>query len=515
MKGWGTMSYRRLTQSICAVIAMAMLTAAAPDRLDADTSAWWTIIRTLSSDAMRGRDTGSPEHRLAAARVAELFKAAELKPMGDAGGFLQSVPLHEVRVETAGTTFAIIRRDGTTKRLRFLEDISIRATTALPPVLDAPMVFRGYCGKDAMGSDVAGKIVVCFGGRRKNMVGADERLAVIGAANAAGVLVIDDLGFTVEPPQWPAAYARSITLRGADAPKFPRIAVMRLNPEALPLLLARSGHDAAAILADAVAARPLPNFDIPNRFRAEIVLSERYFTSENIIALLPGTDRALARQHVVVDAHIDGYGIGAPVNGDAIYNGAFDDAAYVASLVRLAQARQGKGFRRPVIFAVFTGEEKGLLGSGWFAAHPSVPATDIAANITLDAIRPLFPFKILTLIGADKSSLKGNVERVAGAMGVTVRPDLEPERGMIRRTDAASFLGKGIPAVAFMFGYDPNSPEEAKFRNWYRTRYHKPQDDITQPIDFKAAADFNRFFYSLTEDVANADVRPVMTPAVP
>jgi Zn-dependent M28 family amino/carboxypeptidase len=98
-------------------------------------------------------------------------------------------------------------------------------------------------------------------------------------------------------------------------------------------------------------------------------------------------------------------------------------------------------------------------------------------------------------------------------MGITIRPDLEPERGMIRRTDAASFLAAGIPAVAFMFGYDPGSREEARFRQWYRIRYHKPQDDITQPIDFTAAADFNRFLAALAADVADADTPPVMTSA--
>lgn len=512
------MMVKHCAHGLGAIIGAALLAApalSAPDGIDADTGAWWKMITFLASDAMRGRDTGSPEHRLAAAYVADQFKAAGLKPLGDAGSFLQNVPLHETRVETSGTKFEIVAPGDGIKPLRFLQDVSIRATGSLPATLDAAMVFRGYCGKDAIKDSVAGKIIVCFGGRRRGMVGADERLAAAIAAGAAGVLTIYDVGFSVEPPQWPAAYARTITLRVAEPPKAPQIAVMRLNPNVLPAVLAGSGHSAGAILAAGVKAAPLPNFDIPNRFRAAFVTSERDFTSENIVALLPGTDPTLANQHVVIDAHIDGYGIGTPVKGDSVYNGAFDDAAYVATLVRLAQARQGKGFRRPVVFAVFTGEEKGLLESGWFVAHPPLPLADIAANITLDAIRPLFPLRILTLIGADNSSLKANVERVASTMGVTVRPDREPERGMIRRTDAASFLGKGIPAIAFMFGYDPGSPQEAKFRNWYRTRYHKPQDDITQPIDFQAATDFNRFFYALTEDVANAEARPVMAPAAP
>lgn len=498
--------------TLAAAVLIATPLAAAPK--DPETRAWWDLIATLSSDAMRGRDTGSPEHRRAAELVAERFKAAGLQPMGDNGGWLQRVPLHEVRVETDGTRFQIVAAGDAPRPLRFLEDISIRAASTLPDTIDAPMVFRGYCGADAITPDVAGKIVLCFGARRKNMGSDEARIAATSAAGAAGILIIDDVGFTVEPPRWPVAYARTITLRdGKPAASATAMPVMRLNPEALPVVLAASGRSAKAILADAVAAKPLPSFDLSQRLTAEFTTSTRDFSSENVLALLPGTDAALGKQTVVVDAHLDGYGIGTPVKGDSIYNGAFDDAAYVATLIRLAETRNGKGYRRPMLFAVFTGEEKGLLGARWFIDHPTVPKAEMVANITLDAIRPLFPLKILTLIGSDKSSLAANVERVAAPMGIAVRPDMEPERGMIRRTDATPFLAAGIPAVAFMFGYDTGSREEAKFRQWYRIRYHKPQDDITQPIDFKAAADFNRFFATLAAGVADGDAAPVMTKA--
>lgn len=501
-----------LSAAIAVTALVASPLAAAPK--DPDTRAWWDLIATLSSDAMRGRDTGSPEHHRAAELVAERFKAAGLQPMGDNGVWLQRVPLHEVRVETDGTRFQIVTAGKPPRPLRFLEDISIRAVSTLPDTIDAPMVFRGYCGADAITPDVVGKIVLCFGARRKNMGSDEARIAATSAAGAAGILIIDDTGFTIEPPRWPVAYARTITLRdGKEAPVATAMPIMRLNPEALPAVLAASGRNAGTILADAVAARPLPSFDLGHRLIAELTTSTRDFASENILALLPGTDPALGKQTIVINAHLDGYGIGTPVNGDGIYNGAFDDAAYVATLIRLAETRNGKGYRRPLLFAVFTGEEKGLLGSRWFVEHSTVPKPEMVASITLDAIRPLFPLKILTLIGSDKSSLAAKVERVAAAMGIVIRPDREPERGMIRRTDATPFLAAGIPSVAFMFGYDPGSREEAKFRQWYRIRYHKPQDDITQPIDFKAAADFNRFFAELTADVADADAPPVMSKA--
>lgn len=491
-----------------ALVAAAPALAAGP--ADPDTRAWWELTGHLSSDAFEGRDTGSAGHARAAEHIAGLFARAGLAPLGDAGGYRQRVPLHEVAVDKAGTRFAIVGPRGRAVPLRFLHDIGVRATAALPRRIDAALAFRGYCSAAEIGSDVAGKVVVCFGGRRSGMPGGARITAAAAAAGAAGVLVVDDIGFTIEPPRWPIAYARSVAIAGSPPPPAPAVAVMRLKAEALRIVLAGSDQDAKAILADAVAARPLPRFDPPARLVAELAVSERDYASDNIVAVLPGSDPALAGEAVVVSAHIDGYGFGEPVAGDGLYNGAFDDAAYVATLVRLAVRRQGKPLRRPLVFAVFTAEEKGLLGAQWFVAHPPVARDRIAANINLDAVRPLFPLTILTLIGSDRSTLKADVEAVAAPLNIAVRPDREPERGMIGRTDASAFLAAGIPAVSFMFGYDPGSAEEARFRTWYRTRYHKPQDDIGQPIDFSAAADFNRFFYALVERVGDGAGRPVI-----
>lgn len=496
-----------------ALVAAALAVAAplAALRHDPDTYAWWQLITTLSSDAMRGRDTGSPEHRKAAEMVAELFSKAGLRPMGDNGTYLQRVPMHEVRVEKAGTTAQVIGADGAATSLRFLHEYTVRPSAELPAGFDAPVVFRGYCGKNDVGGDVDGKVVLCFGGRRAGMPGAPERLEAVRAAGGVAILAIDDMGFTLEPPRWPQAYARTVDLPGAPELPAPRLPVMRLAPEALAPFLAGTARTAAALLDDAIAARPLPPLELNVRLRTTFAVTEHDYTSDNVLALLPGTDPLVKPEVLVLDAHLDGYGIGEAVDGDSIYNGAFDDAAYVATLIRLAQERNGRGYRRPVIFAAFTGEEKGLLGSRWFVQNPPVPRANLAANLTLDAIRPLFPLRIVTLIGSDVSTLRTHVEAVAGPMGIEVRPDLEPERGMIGRTDAAPFLRVGIPAVAFMFGYDRGSESEAKFREWYRVRYHRPQDDVTQPIDMTAAADFNRFVYRLVEEVANAPARPTMT----
>jgi Zn-dependent M28 family amino/carboxypeptidase len=486
-----------------------------PAGTDADTAAWWAITGDLSADSMEGRDTGSAGYDRAARYVADRFQKAGLKPAGDNGGWFQTMPLKEVRVEKDGTRFDIVRSDGPTVGLRFLHEITVRSTAELPATLDAPLSFRGYCSASEMGADMRGKVAVCFGGRRQGVPGGADRLRAAANVGALGLIAVDDPGFTIEPSRWPEAYARSITFRDAAPPASPQLPVMRLSADALERVVQGTAHNAQDILRAGAALQPLPTFDIPARIKASFALSHHEFTSDNVLGVLPGSDPALAPQTVIVSAHLDGYGFGEAVGGDSLYNGAFDDAAYVATLIRLAEQRQGKGFRRSVLFAVYTGEEKGLLGSNWFSTHLTAPKADLAAVINLDQIRPLFPLKILTMHAIADTTLANNVKRVASGMGIEIRPDLEPERNLNQRTDHWPFLRVGVPATNFVFGFDPGTDAEKRYREWYQVRYHRPQDDMSQPLDFKAAADMNTFFYRLTEDVANADERPAFLPGSP
>lgn len=342
------------------------------------------------------------------------------------------------------------------------------------------------------------------------MPSAAGRIASATAAGAAGVIAVDDPGFTIEPARWPEAYARNVTFRGeAGEGGLP---VMRLSAAALGKLLVGSGHNAADLLAAGAASRPLPVFDVPARLHATFRTSSRDYTADNVLGILPGTDPKLAAEVVVVSAHLDGYGFGEPVGGDALYNGAFDDAAYVATLVRLADQRHGRGFRRSVLFAAFTGEEKGLLGATWFTRHPTRPRADLAADINLDQLRPLFPLKVLTMHSLHDTTLGATATAVADAMHIEIRPDREPDRHLVSRADNWPFLQIGVPSTGFVFGYDPATEAERRYRQWYQVRYHRPQDDMSQPIDFQAAADFNRFFYTLTTAVADAVTRPTFLP---
>jgi hypothetical protein len=488
-----------------AVVALMTIGAAQP-KLDPDTAAWWRTTAQLSNDSMEGRDTGSAAYLRAAKLVAAKFEAAGLKPAGEAGSWFQNVPMHEVRV-----TKAIVHVGKVP--LRFLHDLTISPNSGTPARVDAPLAYGGYCSAGALG-DVRGRIVICHGTHKAGLPDAGEREKAARAAGAAGILTIADPGFTVEPPRWPYAYARTVTLADerADADSFLK---MTLNAASLDKLLAGNGRNAAALIASGSAGKPLPSFALRERMTATFAIAQREIASPNVLAMLPGSDPKLADQAIVLSAHLDGYGYGEPVNGDRLYNGALDDAAYVALLIRLAERRHGQAYRRPILFAAWTGEEKGLLGSRWYVAHPTVPLSRIAANINLDQLRPIFPLKLLTVHAIGDTSLGDDVRAVANGMGIQVQADPEPERNLLRRSDHWPFLQAGIPATGFVFGYRPGSKSEAIYRQWYRTGYHKPQDDLKQPMDFIAAGDFNRFFYKLVDRVADDPAPPAWKPGSP
>ena len=477
---------------------------------DPDTKAWWAITEQLSSDVMEGRDIGSPGHDRAGRLVAEKFKAAGWKPAGDNGTYFQTFPVHESRVVSA--VVATLQEATADRYVSFLKEFSVRAADDLPERLEAPLRFAGYCRPEDL-AGASGKVVACINTRRAGLTAGAERVRNATAAGALGLIQVDDPGFTIEPFRWPAAYARVITLADAPPAKTGGFVVMTMSVAAFARLAEGSGHDGAAVMAAGGAVQPLPTFDLPGRFSARFETSQRDYTATNVLALLPGSDPTLATEHVVLSAHLDGYGIGEPVDGDSLYNGALDDAAYVATLIRFAENHRRKPLKRSVLLAAFTGEEKGLLGAYWFTKHPTVPASALVANINLDQLRPLFPLKLMTVLAIDDTSLGAMVRTVAGSMGIRTQADPEPERSLLTRADHYPFLQIGVPATGFIFGYEPGTEAERRYREWYQVRYHRPQDDITQPMDFEAAGAFHRFFYKLVETVADAPTKPTWNPA--
>jgi len=468
--------------------------------LDEDTQAWWETTTVLSSDAMEGRDTGSPGYARAAAVVGERFAAAGLEPLGDKGSWFQEVAMEEMAITQAKITVGA-------RELRFLHDIQTSPGSATE-LVDAPMIYCGYCDSTSQ-SLVKDKLVICHGTRREELPSNSDRIKYMSEGGALGIIFIADPGFTIEPPRWPFAYSRSVRLAG-DTPAAPTLPTFSINAgtDALDKLIEGSEQNAKELIDLGSQGKPLPVFEVPDRLSASFTLASRSLQSPNILALLPGTDPSLADQAIVLTAHLDGYGFGTAVDGDSLYNGTLDDAAYVALLIQLAERQAGKGFKRPLIFAIVTGEEKGLLGSKYLMQHLPVPKESIAANINLDQLRPLFPLEILTVHALDETTLGDDARAVATSMGIKVQNDPEPERNLIRRSDQWNFIQAGIPAINFVFGFAPGSESERIYRQWYREGYHTPKDDLQQKMDWDAAAKFNTFFYGLVEKVADGSTAP-------
>lgn len=496
MRGAGA---RWLALAIATLLALIGTAAQAKDAApDAATRAWWALTRELSSDAMEGRDTGSRGYDRAAAVVAKRFAAAGLKPVGEGGGWFQTITFEDLRLDEARSRLVIGGQ-----RLRFNREVQLSPSAATPKALAAPATFRGYCSKDEI-ADVQGQLVVCYGRPAPARLKGFDRAKALREAGAAGMLLIAAPGLPGEPIRWPFAYSRSVmpleeaVKTKAGTPWLQGV----INPDALARLTGQAGE----ILKAGAAGADLLRVEL-GEASAALMVTRRVTRSANVLGLLPGTDPALAGEAIVIAAHLDGYGRGEPVNGDGLYNGTLDDAAYVALLEQFAAMRGGKGLKRPVLFAVFTGEEKGLWGSRWFVRHPTVPLDSLAAVINLDQVRPLYPLKLLSVHGLKESSLGDLVWQVAGARGIAVQEDPEPERDLLRRSDNWPLMQACVPGTSFVFAtYDEAS--RAAYRDWYERRYHHPQDDLSTPIDWQAARDFNGFFIALTEAAADAPGRP-------
>ncbi len=273
-----------------------------------------------------------------------------------------------------------------------------------------------------------------------------------------------------------------------------------------------SGHTFADVAALAAAREPLPRFPLAVSLRATTTVEATDVSSDNVVGVLRGSDPALADEYVVLTAHLDHVGIGPAVDGDSIYNGAMDNASGIATLIEAARAVASARPRRSVLFVAVTGEEHGLLGSRYLARHPTVPPAAVVANINMDMFLPLYPFRSFMVLGLDESDLGDDVRAVAAEMGLGVQADPQPQRNRFIRSDQYSFIREGIPALAFKIGVVPGSPEAAIESAWTRDRYHKPSDDLQQPIDREAAVGFTEGLWRVAVRVANRPTRPAWKP---
>ena len=508
---------------------------------EAQGKVWWAHVQKLADPSMNGRLTGSEDYLRAAAYVVEQFKAYGLTPAGVDGGYYQPVHFDVQRVIASKSSMNLVV-DGKATPLVLGEDAILGSRSGQVGKVDAPLVFIGYGlhlpeskyddfnSAEVPWASLKGKIVVYINGGPGDLPGALKSFArtsplakALREAGVVGTISIPtpksmDFGW-----QRVASSASQPGMRLAVAPdadavaaKHPALAdehgamfTASFNPAQAEKLFTGTGHTFAEMLALADAQKPLPHFALGKSVTATVVGETTHVVSPNIVGELKGSDPALAGQYVLVSAHLDHLGVGAPINGKTIYSGAMDDASGVATVLetakRLSQAKAKP--KRSILFVIFTAEEKGLLGSRYFAGHPTVPASAIDADLNLDMFMPLFALKKLHVQGLDESTMGEVAKKVGAAHGIVIAPDPEPDRNSFTRTDQYSFVQAGVPALAMKFGWTMGSPEYKAWRAWLAQRYPSPDDDLTQPVDLVAAAQFNAFFADLATTVANDPAR--------
>ena len=512
------------------LICSALLTAgacaqSAPTHFDGKT--WWGFVGVLADDKMEGRETGSAGLRKAEAYIVDQLKADGMEPAGS-NGFYQPVKFESRQIVEKDSSLALFR-DGKTEPLTLGDDAVFSTRIDLAPSVTAPLAFAGYGLSvpemnydDLAGLDLKGKVAVILAGSPAQIPGAlsshyqsaGERWKALEKAGAIGIITI------LNPASMDIPWSRislnrahpSMALVGQefDETAGEKLAVT-FNPAKADQLFAGSGHTFAEILDIAKDRRQLPGFPLAVSINAKAKIEKRDVESANVIARLPGADPKLKDEFVVLSAHVDHLGIGEPINGDRIYNGAMDNASGSALLLDVAASlkKSPEKLKRSVLFVFVTGEEKGLLGSKYFTAHPTVNAGSMVADINTDMFLPIVPLKVLTILGLNESDLGQEARAVAESLGVKAQADPEPQRNAFIRSDQYNFIRHGIPGLAMQVSFEKGSPEQKIFKDWLTNRYHAPSDDLAQPVDLSAAAKYEEIVRALMVQVAGEAQRPL------
>lgn len=492
-----------------------------------DGKTWWNHVRVLADDNMEGRDTGSAGLRKAEVYIVDQLTQCGLQPAGQ-DGYYQPVKFRSHQIVEKDSSAALIR-GSKVQPLTLGDDIIFNTRIDLAPQVEAPLVFVGYGltvpeknYDDFAGLDLKGKVAVILNGSPAEIPGplashyqtAGERWKALRNAGAVGVISIPNPA-SMDVPWSRLALNRAHPSMELADPVFDDTAgeklSMAVNPAKADMLFAGTGHTFAELAALGKDRKPLPHFPLPVSINTKTKLEKKAVESANIVAALPGSDPLLSKEYVVLSAHIDHIGIGEAINGDRIYNGAMDNASGSAVLLDVAASLKKfpEGLKRSLLFVFVTGEEKGLLGSKYFTEYPTVDPKSMVADINIDMFLPIIPLKTLVVFGLAESDLGNLATEVAQSRGVQVEADPEPQRNVFIRSDQYNFIRHGIPALAMGVAPDPASAEQKKiFKDWLTNRYHAPSDDLAQPVDFSAAAQYEEIVRALMVMVANDARRP-------
>ena len=490
-------------------------------------------IAYLADDRLLGRQPGTPGYQLAVDYVTQQLQAAGVKPAGEGGTYVQKVRLRKAFLKP-GATFALRDAQGAALPLTAGTDYVIYPSPELPAttVANAPLAFAGFGISapelgydDYTGLDVKGKVVVIVRGAPRTfastVASASQDLSgILQAAvrhGAVGLVVamthaapLPDLRkgtYSVLGPGGQVAASRSFAV-GSRQQLYATVSSVVFNR-----LMQAAALDTATVLAAIKSGKPASAL-LRATLSASVQSAFQDIESYNVVGKIPGSDAKLREEYVVHSAHLDHVGIGAPVKGDSIYNGAHDNASGVACVLEIAKvyARLKEKPKRTMLFVFVTGEELGLLGSAAFAANPTVPKASIVADVNMDMPTIIAPLLSVVALGGQHSTLLEPVQRACAYLGIALENDPEPEQNRFIRSDQYSFVTQGIPALHLKYGNktaDGRNNLSQQVQAWRAVTYHKPQDDINGLFDFEAGRKYVQLCFLVGYQVANNPARPM------
>ena len=484
-------------------------------------------VRYLSHDLLEGRGTGQRGGDIAAEYIGTQFAEYGLKPAGDHGTYMQKVPLVGVTTMPS-TTFSIVPKQGEPMDLKPLDEyVAYDQTQQAQSDVDANIVYVGYGieapeynWNDYKDVDVRGKVLLML----VNEPGSDDPKFFKGRAltyygrwtykyeeaarkGAAGVILIH----VTEMASYPWDVVRNSNSGEKSYLKLegPALKVASwVQYDVAKKLAASSGMNVDQMMRDALSRNFHP-VDLGAKLKAHMVSNVRNFESNNVVAILPGSDRTLSDEAVIYTAHYDHLGVRPDMPGDNIYNGANDNATGCGILLEMARvfSAAAQKPRRSIIFAAVTAEEQGLLGSEYLGKHPPIPAGKIALDLNFDAIPPLGAPQEVEVSGAERTNFYPIVEAMAKDFRLAIRPDARPEAGHFYRSDHFSFARVGVPAFSINEGMKFKGHDEEWGRQqdaeYTEKHYHQPSDEYSSSMDFVGDAAMARFGFALGWEAAS------------
>ncbi len=524
--GFSTFAAHSQQKAVSPQVAEAM-TAASADQIKAD-------ITYLADDKLLGRAPGTPGFQMAADYVISRLKSYEVAPAGENGGWLQKVLLR--RAYTLPDAQLAITIGNRNEAIVYGRDAAIYPSPVQQQgTADAQMVFAGYgitnAGQhydDYKGIDAKGKVVVIFRGAPAGFPSSEASHGMdlitlqknAAAHGAVGVMVaLSDSGARVANTSRGIYSAidgngNVVVSRSYASGQIKLLGSISYRVAAD--LFAAAGKEIPAVLSSIKAGQPQP-FALQAQVKASYQSAFKDVISYNVVGKITGSDPVLKNEYVVHSAHLDHLGVGKPVEGDSIYNGAHDNASGVSSLLQIANIYSHLKVKpkRSILIVMVTGEELGDIGSGYFAHKPIVPVKSMVADVNTDMPTIIAPLLSVTALGAEHSSLQNEVNEAAADLNLSVEPDPEPKENRFVRSDQYSFVLQGIPALHIKYGSkteDGKNNLNEKVAVWRAKYYHKPQDDINGIFDFNAGKKYAQLNFLIGYLVANNPKRPTWNP---